>query len=208
MVIEWSKLSNELAINWSRTYVRLYRIQRHSPLRGVRESRVREALVVRGGSDSGFCHPFSTLFASQPPRRRRRRRWWRRECGVIFFTELVCLQLLFQRKFANGSPLSPVSAALLRRLPHIVRQFFSPPPPSPDTPPSYASPTYVRHDFYALAPTNNGDGPVRLTCDRWTTAKKEKLYSRHEIPPRSWLLPAKWIFVSLLFLAITPSGVE
>lgn len=60
------------------------------------------------------------------------RRWWR---AVTFFTEphvraSVCvymcvfvyarLQLLFQRKFANDSPLS----VLAFRLPHIARRFF------------------------------------------------------------------------------------
>ena len=38
----------------------------------------------------------------------------------------------------------PVSATLLPRLPHIVRQFFS--PQQNASPPMYAR--YVRHDFY------------------------------------------------------------
>lgn len=183
------------------------------PLRCVRESRVcGRHLSSEAAATVAFASPF-LLYLLCSRAMRRRRRWWRRECGVIFFTEPVCLQLLFQRKFANGSPLSALVRCFCAGFHILCDNFFLP-----------------ERDAYRRRRQHTPDMCVtifmpwprwirsgRLTCDRWTTVGKKKREGehnrrrpkdyRHEIPPRSWLL-AKWIFVSLLFLAITPSGVE
>lgn len=67
------------------------------------------------------------------------------------FHRAMCLQLLFQRKFANGSPLSP----LVQR--SCAGDFFSPTLIyicAHDVGRTLTYVEYVRHDFYALTPTN------------------------------------------------------
>lgn len=126
------------------------------------------------------------------------------------FHRAVCLQLLFQRKFANGSPLSPLVRRFCDGFHILCDNFFLPDTPGYASPPTYAG-TCVTIFMPWPQPTANKVRPVDL---RSMNDGKKKRYNprrpkdhRHEIPPRSWL-PAKWIFVSLLFLAITPSGVE
>ena len=51
---------------------------------------------------------------------------WRGREGTTFFTEPVRFQLLFQRKFANGSPLSSSTPARAFFGPRYCRDFFFP----------------------------------------------------------------------------------
>jgi len=151
--------------------------------------------------------------------------------GRYFLQRAVRLQLLFQRKFANGEPLSP----LVRRSCvgfHILRgDFFSPSPSYTHTHTYTHARTRTRTYIYRRQDANvrrvrasrflcpdpgqrlNKVRPAGwLTRDRWMAAKNAVTGPtkdhRREILPRNGPPVPKWIFAFLVFLAIAPSRVE
>lgn len=165
MTIKWSKLSNELAINWSRTYVRRTKCVCRCDVREfvicVRELSARRHSSSEAAARQWLLPPPFYFICFAATAQQRRRRWWRRKCGW-YFSQSRVPSTVISTKIRQRLAIVPVSAALLHWLPHIVRQFFS-----PRHIPDYASPPtlrrYVRHDFYALTRvTANKVQPVDL----------------------------------------------